>query len=110
MESRDSNKADVVVPADPLLSQKSAAEVRLEDALASIEEAQRLIDRAGAGLCSLQGMEHEGKQLGALYEKVNSTWCAVRGRARRLRTIGRLLLDREPNAHELRAVGRESRS
>jgi len=110
MESRDWNEADVVVSADPLLRRKAAAEMRLEDALASIEEAQRLIDRAGAGLCSVRGMAKESEQLGALYDKVKSTWCAVNNRARRLRTGGRLVLDREPDAYELRAAGREPRS
>lgn len=104
MESRESNEADVVVSADPLLRRKAAAEMRLE-------EAQRLIDRAGAGLCSVRGMAKEWKQLGALYDKVKSTWYAVNNRARRLRTAGRLLLDREPDAYELRAApGREGRS
>ena len=110
METRDSNEADVVVSADPLLRRKAVAEMRLEEALASIEEAQRLIDRAGADLCSVRGMAKEWKQLGALYDKVKSTWYAVNNRARRLRTSGRLLLDREPDAYELRAVGREPRS
>ena len=110
METRGSNGADVVVSADPLMRRKAAAEMRLEEALSSIGEAQRLIDRAGAGLCSVRGMEREWKQLGALYEKVKATWCAVNGRARRLRTSGRLLLDREPDAYELRVAGREPRS
>jgi hypothetical protein len=110
MEMRDSGEAGVVVSADPLMRRKAAAEMRLEEALASIEEAQRLIDRAGAGLSSLQGMEREWKQLGALYDKVKAAWCAVNGRARRLRTSGRLLLDREPDAHELRAALRGARS
>ncbi len=91
-------------------SQVAAAEVRLEEALASIEEAQKLIDRAGAGLCSLRGMTKEGKRLGALHDRVKSTWCAVKNRARRLRSSGRLLLDREPDAYELRAVCREPRA
>ena len=109
MESRESNEADLAVSADPLAAWKVAAEMRLEEALASIEEAQRLIDRAGAGLCSVRGMAKEWKQLGALYERVKSTWCAVNNRARRLRTGGRLVLDREPHAYELRAAGREPR-
>lgn len=108
MESRESNEADVVVSSDPLLRRKAAAEMRLEEALSSIEEAQRLIDRAGAGLCCVRGMAREWKQLGALYDKVKATWHAVNNRARRLRSAGRLLLDREPDAYELRA--REPRS
>jgi hypothetical protein len=110
MESRDGNEAEVVVSADPLLRRKAAAEMRLEDALASIAEAQRLVDRAGAALGSVRGMAKESKQLGALYDKVKSTWCAVNSRARRLRTGERLVLDREPDAYELRAGGRGPRS
>jgi hypothetical protein len=111
MGPRESNEADVVVSADPLLRRKAAAEMRLEEALASIVEAQRLVDRAGAALCSVRGMAKESKQLGALYEKVKSSWCVVNSRARRLRTAGRLLLDREPDAYELRAApGRGPRS
>ncbi len=100
MEERD--HVDLARSEDPLLRRKAAAELRLEEALASIEQAQRLIDRAGAGLCSVRGMAKEWKQLGALYDKVKSTWCAVNNHARRLRTRGRLLLDREPDAYELR--------
>jgi hypothetical protein len=110
MELRDSGEAEVVVSADPLMRRKAAAEMRLEEALAAIEEAQRLIDRAGAGLSSVEGMGREWKQLGALYGKVKAAWCAVNNRARRLRTAGRLLLDREPDAYELRAAGRGARS
>jgi hypothetical protein len=110
MEMRDSDEADVVVSADPRMRRKAAAEMRLEEALAAIEEAQGLIDRAGAGLSSVRGMEREWKQLGALYEKVKGTWSAVNNRARRLRTAGRLLLDREPDAYELRAALRGARS
>jgi hypothetical protein len=110
MESRGTNEADVVMSPDPRAARKAAAEVRLEEALASIEEAQRLIDRAGAGLCSVRGMAKAGKQLGTLYERVKATWCAVNNRARRLRTGGRLVLDREPHAYELRASRREPRS
>jgi hypothetical protein len=108
MQSRNSDEGEVVVSADPLLRRKAAAEMRLEEALASIEEAQRLIDRAGAGLSSVRGMSQEWKRLGALYESVKATWCAVSGRARRLRTSGRLVLDREPDAYDLRARGARS--
>ena len=111
MEPRESNEADVAVSADPLLRRKAAAEMRLEEALASIQEAQRLVERAGAALCSVGGMAKEWKQLGALYDKVKSTCYAVNNRACRLRTAGRLLLDREPDAYELRAApGREPRT
>jgi len=110
MESRQSRNVDVVVSADLLLRRKVAAEIRLEDALASIEEAQRLVDSAGAALASVRGMASESKELGALYEKVKSTWSAVNNRARRLRTGERLVLDQEPDAYELRAMSRGSRS
>lgn len=110
MQSRESDEADVVVSSDPLLRRKAAAEMRLEEALASIQEAQGLIDRAGAGLCSVRGMAKEWKQLGALYDKVKATWYAVNSRGRRLRSAGRLLLDREPAAYELRSAGQEPRS
>lgn len=111
MGSREVDETAVLVSADPLLRRKAVAEVRLEEALGSIEEAQRLVDRAGAALGSVLGMAKESKQLGALYDKVKSSWCGVNNRARRLRTAGRLLLDREPDAYELRrAPGREPRS
>ncbi|MGH9317087.1 MAG: hypothetical protein ACRD1P_08275 [Thermoanaerobaculia bacterium] len=109
MDSRSQEVNEAAVP-DPLAARKAVAEMRLEEALASIEEAQRLIDRAGAGLCSVRGMAKEWKQLGVLYDKVKATWCAVNNRARRLRTGGRLLLDREPDVYELRAACRQPRS
>ena len=102
MQLQDSDETDAVVSADPLLRRKAAAELQLEEALALIQEAQGLIDRAGSSLCSVRGMAKQWKQLGALYDKVKATWYAVNSRGHRLRTAGRLLLDREPNAFELR--------
>jgi hypothetical protein len=99
-----------VAARDPLAARKAAAQVRLEEALAAIEEAQGLIDRAGASLCSVRGMAKEWRRLGALYDKVKATWYAVNNRARRLRTAGHLLLDREPAACELPAAPREPRA
>jgi len=108
MDPRDENTVDLVVSIDPLMRRKAAAELRLEDALAHIEQAQGLIDRAGAELCSVRGMVKEWRQLGALYDKVKASWYAVSQRARRLRAEGRLLLDRDPHAHELwRARGQQ---
>ncbi len=106
MESRRRDEATVLVSADPLLGRKAVGEVKLEEALASIEEAARRIDRAGAALASVRGMAAECRELGTLYEKVKSSSYAVSQRARRLRTAGRLLVDREPDVYELRATGR----
>lgn len=110
MGSRRMGEAAVLVSGDPLLGRKAVAEVRLDEALASIDEAQRHIDRAGAALASVRGMAAECRELGTLYEKVKTSSYAVSNRARRLRSAGRLLIDREPDAYELRAAGRDGRS
>jgi len=108
MDGRDDEGADLVVSTDPLTRRKAAAELRLEDALACIEQAQGVIDRACAELSSVVGMEKEWRQLGVLYGKVKASWHAVSRKGERLRAGGRLLLDRDPHADEQRqARGRQ---
>jgi hypothetical protein len=80
-------------------SQK-AADARVQVALRSIEEAQRLLDQASQALCSVRGMVVEWRKVGALHDQVKGSWCAVDRRASRLIRTGRLVLDHEPGSYE----------
>jgi hypothetical protein len=52
-------------------------------------------------------MADEWRKVGVRYDQVHGTWYAVERRAAVLRAQGRLVLDREPSAHE---AARESLS
>lgn len=92
---------------DPLAARKTAAEARVKAALDYIQEAQLLLGRASEALCSVKGMAAEWRKVGARYDQVHGTWYVVERKAAVLRAQGRLLLDREPSAHE---AARESLS
>ena len=85
---------------DSRARRQAAAEARLEAALVSIEQAQRLIEQATQALSSVSGMGREWRKLGALHDQVKRTWYDVRGRSDSLCLKGRLLLDQEPGPHE----------
>lgn len=99
-----------VVAMDPLAERKAAAEARVETALDCIQKAQLLLGRAAQALSSVNGMAVEWRKVGARYDQVHGTWYAVERKAAVLRAKGRLVLDREPDAYELRAAGRDARS
>jgi len=98
---------DPHVKDDPLAARKAAAEARVKAALDSIQEAQVLLGPAAETLCSVKRMAVEWRKVGARYDQVHGTWYAVERRAAVLRVQGRLVLDREPSAHE---AARESLS
>jgi hypothetical protein len=94
---------------DPLIARKAAAAARVKDALDLIQEAQMLLGRACAALCSVQGMNPSWREVSKRYDQVHGTWYSVEQKAARLRARGGLLLDHEPSREEL-AVSREVRS
>jgi hypothetical protein len=79
---------------------KAAAEGRVEVALASIQEAQRLIERATQALSAVNGLAAEWRKLGTLHDQAKRAWYAVTGKADSLRLQGRLTLDHAPDSHE----------
>ena len=87
-----------VVP--PRATREAVADARVRAALACIEDAQGLIDRAGQALCSVEGMRPEWNRMGRVYEQVKRSWYAVANKADRLRGKRRLKLDHEPTEHE----------
>lgn len=106
----NTNPNENVMPADPLAKRKEGAQERVRAALAHLQEAQSLVDRAGQELCSVVGLCPEWTRLGKLYDQVKRHWWAVSTKAERLRLNGRLLLDHEPgvpNRLEIRKRGDE---
>jgi hypothetical protein len=89
----------VACDSGPLAARQAAAEARVEAALASIQEAQKLIDQAAQALCSVSGMVREWRKVSALHDQVKRAWYAVMGKADSLSLKGRLLLDHEPEEH-----------
>jgi len=89
-----------VAAADPLAARRAAAEARVKAALDCIQEAQMLLGRAAQALCSVKGMAAEWRKVGARYDRVHGIWYAVEHKAAVLRAKDRLLVDREPSAHE----------
>lgn len=98
---------DPHVKDDPPAARQTAAEARVNAALDSIQEAQLLLGRAAEALGSVKGMAGEWRKVGARYDQVHGTWYAVERRAAVLRAQGRLVLDRDPSAHD---AARESQS
>lgn len=93
----DSEREEAVV-----VARRAAAEARVEAALQCIQEAQMILGRAAQELSSVKGMAVEWRKVGAPYDQVHGAWYAVERKAAVLRARGRLLLDREPDAHEAR--------
>lgn len=69
---------------------QAAAEVRVHEALDSIQEAQRLIEQAAHALSSLDGMIPEWRNVGSISDRLTQAWYAVSAGANRLRRNGRL--------------------
>jgi len=92
--------SDPHVKDDPLAARKAAAEVRVRAALAAIQEAQGLVDRAAQALCSVNGLCPEYEKLGKLYDQVHRAWYVVRDKAAAVARRGKLTLDHEPNERE----------
>jgi len=84
----------------PVTSRKAAAEVRVAVAVASLREAQRLIEEAAQALSAVDGLAREWRRLDALHEQVTRSFYDVRGRADTLALKGRLVLDHEPDSDE----------
>jgi hypothetical protein len=79
---------------------RQAAEARVEAALASLENAQRLIEQAAQALSAVNGLGAEWRRVGALHDRVRRAWYDVQGRADSLLLKDKLLLDHEPDQHE----------
>jgi len=86
---------------DPLSDRRAAAELRVRAALDALERAQSLIEIAAQSLSSVEGLYPEHQRLGRVRDQVHRTWQVVRQRVEIERKRGRLLLDHEPDAHEL---------
>lgn len=69
---------------------QAAAEIRVQLALNSIQEAQRLIEQATQALSGVEGMIPEWRRVGFLSDRLRQTWYAVSAGANRLRRKGRL--------------------
>jgi hypothetical protein len=55
--------------ADPVADRETAAQVRIDVALASIEEAQGLLGQAAEALCSVNGLDAQWRRLRALHDQ-----------------------------------------
>jgi len=73
--------------------QHAAAQDRVQLALDSIQEAQRLVEQATQALSRVDGMIPESKKAGSASDRLRHTWYAVSAGANRLRRKGRLQLD-----------------
>lgn len=101
--------SDPQVKDDPLAARKAAGDARVKAALELIQEAQLLLGRACAALCSVQGMNPSWREVSKRYDQVHGTWYSVEKKAASARARGCLLLDHEPHRDEL-APNKESRS
>ena len=77
----------------PDRNRQATAEIRVQMALNSIQEAQRLVEQATQALSRVDGMIPEWKRLGSLYDRLHRTWYAVSAGANRLRRRGQLQVD-----------------
>ncbi len=82
------------------LARRALAKMRVEVALESIEEAQRLVDLATQAISAVNGLAPECDRLAALCDHVKRTWCAVNEKAEGLHRRGKLTLDHEPTDNE----------
>lgn len=94
---------DHQIQGDPLAARKRVAEARVKVALDYVQEAQLLLGRACAALCSVQGMNPQWQDVSKRYDQVHSAWYGVERKAASLRMRGQLLLDHEPSKDELEA-------
>jgi len=88
---------------------RAAAELRVHAALEEIQEAQELLGRATAQVCSIVGMVPEWQRLGDLYDQVHAAWYLVRDKDSELRSSGGPLLDHEPTARDEESKAQERR-
>jgi hypothetical protein len=65
--------------------QRRSADLRVAFALDSIQEAQRLIERARAALSSVEGMRPQSRAIAALAGTLTRTWFHTAATASRLR-------------------------
>jgi len=72
---------------------QAPAEIRVHVALASIQEALRLLEQATQALCRVDRMIPSARRVGSLSNQLNQTWFAVSAAANRLRRRGHLRLD-----------------
>ena len=77
----------------PDRDRQPAAEIRVKNALDSIEEALRLVEQATQALSRVDGMIPEWERLGSLCDRLQQTWYAVSAGANRLRHRGQLQVD-----------------
>jgi hypothetical protein len=78
----------------------AAAKECVAVALDSIEEAQRFLDLAAQALCGVRGLAPEWRKVGALSDRVKSTWYTVRDKADLRVQQDRLVLDHHPSFDE----------
>jgi hypothetical protein len=78
---------------------RAQAKLRIERALAQIQEAQYCLDRAAAELSSLCYGHPAQKRVSKLYDRVHAEWY----RTAELRNDRRVVVDREPTKAELGA-------
>ena len=76
----------------PDRDRQATAEIRVQVALDSIQEALRLIELATQALSRVDGMIPESRNLGSLSDRLTETWYAVSAGANRLRRKGHLAL------------------
>ena len=77
----------------PDCERQAAAEIRVQVALDSIQEAQRLIEQATQALSRVDGMIPEWRRVGSIFEQLTQIWHAVGAGANRLRRKGPLRVD-----------------
>lgn len=68
----------------------AAAQIRVQVALDSIQEAQRLIQQAAQALSRVDGMIPQSRRVASVSGSLTQTWFAVSAGAIRLRCKGRL--------------------
>ena len=69
---------------------RAAAEIHVQVALDSIQEAQRLTAQASQALSRVEEMIPEWRSVGDVSDRLTQTWYAVSASANRLRRKGRL--------------------
>jgi hypothetical protein len=69
---------------------RAVAEIRVQMALDSIQEARRLIEQAAQALAGVTGMIPACQRVGSIFDWLTQTWYSVSARANRLRCKGHL--------------------
>jgi hypothetical protein len=84
---------------------RRAAEERVRKALLCLEQAQQLISRAAAELCSVGAMQMESKVVWAYSDRLEKVCFGVERKSGALRVQGLLLLDYTPACREQEGGG-----